>query len=119
MTTAVLGQVLTLLQTISPRSMTLTSENILRSAIDLLRENSTKHPVRWPYRASEWQSSGGGYIVWRDVYEGNMRCTLQEAVEAHKVARFVCQSDAEDYAKYRNEMTARYGTDNVHVIQRS
>lgn len=72
--------------------------------------------VRWPYRCADYSSSRGGYVVWRDVFEGAMRCSEADAIEAHKQATFVCEADALDYCAYRNEATARLGTDDVTRI---
>jgi hypothetical protein len=55
---------------------------------------------RCPHRVK--YLSGLGYVVWRDVFEGEMKCSLDEAVRAHKVAVFVCESDAIAWCKYRN-----------------
>jgi hypothetical protein len=73
---------------------------------------------RWPHRTGEWSSDhGGGYPVWRDVFEGNMRCSLVDAIKAHRVATFICRADAQNYAEYRNAMTKKYGTDDVNAIR--
>lgn len=69
----------------------------------------------WPHRY-QWVP-GSGYVVWRDVFEGDMRCTLEGAIKAHRVAAFVCESEAENYCNYRNYMALKYGTDDVHVIK--
>lgn len=66
---------------------------------------------RWPLRY-EYLSSLG-YVVWRDVFEGNMTCALSDAVKGHKVAVFVTESEAEDYCNYRNIKTMVLGTDKV------
>jgi hypothetical protein len=72
---------------------------------------------KWPHRVGEWSEEHGGYPVWRDVFEGNMRCSLADAIKAHRVATFVSGSEAKDYAAYRNAMTKKYGTDDVSLIQ--
>lgn len=77
----------------------------------------SKTRLRWPHRATSWQTDIGGYVVWRDVFEGNMRCTLAEAVKAHTVATFVTEDEATNYADYRNAMSEKYGTDDVNVIR--
>ena len=77
--------------------------------------NKPKTLPRWPHRVTGYQP--GGYVVWRDVFEGNMRCTPEEAAQAHKVATFVCESEALNYAEYRNAMTLKYGTDDVGAIR--
>lgn len=59
-----------------------------------------KNLPKWPHKY-EWISELG-YVVWRDVFEGDMRCTLREAVLTHKVATFVCEEDALDYCGYMN-----------------
>ena len=76
-----------------------------------------KTDLRWPHRVTGWQTDIGGDVVWRDVFEGNMCCTLDEAVKAHKVATFVTEVEATNYADYRNAMTKKYGTDDVNVIR--
>ena len=66
---------------------------------------------KWPHRVEH--ISELGYVVWRDVFEGAMRCSLRDAVLAHKVAVFVTQDEANDYSDYRNQRTARLGTDAI------
>jgi hypothetical protein len=67
--------------------------------------------IRWPYRYE--YLSDMGYVVWRDVFEGDMKCSLHAAVRVHTVAVFVAESEACDYCKYRNDQTERLGTDAV------
>ena len=67
---------------------------------------------KWPHKYEH--ISELGYVVWRDVFDTvSMRCTLRDAVLAHKVAVFVCEDEAIDYCKYRNDKTMRLGTDAV------
>ncbi len=61
-----------------------------------------KREPRWPLRCH--YLSDLGYVVWRDVFEGRMRCALEEAVRAHKTAVFVKEADAAHYVEYRNTM---------------
>lgn len=79
-------------------------------------EQPTGSP-KWPYRYRYVLSLG--YVVWRDVFEGQMRCSLHDAVLTHKVAVFVCESEASDYCAYRNEMTVLHGTDSIEPIGRA
>jgi hypothetical protein len=72
---------------------------------------------RWPHRVGHFSRQLGGYPVWRDVFEGKMRCSLEEAIRTHRVATFVCEDEAKNYAEYRNAMTLRYGTDDVQAIK--
>lgn len=58
--------------------------------------------VAWPYRYRHVASKG--YVVWRDVFEGRMQCTIEDAVETHRVAVFVIESEAADYCDYRNHV---------------
>lgn len=70
---------------------------------------------RWPHRCQ--YVVGEGFVVWRDVFEGDRKCSLADAVEAHRVATFVSRAEAQDYCDYRNAMTLKYGTDDVSVIE--
>lgn len=72
---------------------------------------------RWPYRTTGYSSEHQGYVVWRDVFEGHMRCALNDAIKAHRVATFIFESDALNYAEYRNAMTQKYGTDDTDAIR--
>ncbi len=38
--------------------------------------------------------------------------------KAHRVATLVYESEAQDYCAYRNEMTKKYGSDDVALISR-
>lgn len=58
----------------------------------------------WPYRSTFFNDVG--YVVWRDVFEGDMRCTLKEAALAHMVATFVQESDALWFCDRRNKANA-------------
>lgn len=71
--------------------------------------------VRWPHRFQ--YVVGEGYVVWRDVFEGDRKCSLADAVAAHRVATFVTRAEAENYCNYRNAMTMKHGTDDVSVIR--
>jgi hypothetical protein len=66
------------------------------------------YPVRWPHRYKYLSSMG--HVVWRDVFEGRMKCALDDAVKTHKVAVFVCESEAAEYCQHRNALTALNGT---------
>lgn len=72
--------------------------------------------VRWPYRCAAYSQQHGGYVVWRDVFEGAMACTLADAIDAHRAATFVAELDALEYCVHRNRATVRYGTDAVTAI---
>lgn len=77
-------------------------EDDIREAVELLvKLTEPTEPPRWPHRCT--YLSDLGYVVWRDVFEGAMRCSLDQAVRAHKAAVFVAESEAEDYCRYRNE----------------
>ena len=54
----------------------------------------------WPHRCTYLPDMG--YVVWRDVFEGRMECSIDVAVRAHKVAVFVCGSEAAEYCEHRN-----------------
>jgi len=54
----------------------------------------------WPHRCAYLPDMG--YVVWRDVFEGRMECSIDVAVRAHKVAVFVCGSEAAEYCEHRN-----------------
>lgn len=56
-----------------------------------------------------------GYVVYRHFFETN--CTFEEMAATHGVATFVCESEACDYCAYRNEMTAKHGSDDVTLIE--
>ena len=70
---------------------------------------------RWPHRYEYLASMG--FVVWRDVFEGDRKCNLDDAVKGHKVAVFVTESEASNYCDYRNAITMKYGTDDVAVIR--
>jgi hypothetical protein len=65
----------------------------------------------------EYICDAGGYVVCRDVFEGNLRCPPHEAVMANKVAVFVTESEAQNYCDYRNAMAIKNGTDDVLAIR--
>lgn len=71
----------------------------------------TEQMPHWPYRC-EYLSSRG-YVVWRDVFEGKMRCALDDAVRTHTTAVFVTEREALNYCEYRNAMTMKHGTDSL------
>ena len=54
----------------------------------------------WPHRCAYLPDMG--YVVWRDVFQGEMECSIDVAVRAHKVAVFVCGSEAAEYCEHRN-----------------
>ena len=54
----------------------------------------------WPHRCAYLPDMG--YDVWRDVFQGQMTCSLDVAVRAHQVAVFVCGSEAAEYCEHRN-----------------
>lgn len=56
---------------------------------------------RWPHRVHHLSELG--YVVWRDVFEGKMKCSLLDAVLAHKTAVFVCEDDAKEYCAFINK----------------
>jgi hypothetical protein len=41
-------------------------------------------------------------VVWRDVFEGNMKCSLDDAIAAHAQAVFVDEGDAKEYCTFKN-----------------
>jgi hypothetical protein len=55
---------------------------------------------KWPLK-HQWVN-GRGYVVWRDVFEGNMKCSLDEAIAAHAQAVFVDEGDAKEYCTFKN-----------------
>ena len=68
-------------------------------------EAMASEAVVWPHRYAFFSSMG--YVVWRDVFEGDMRCALKDAVMAHKVAVFVLESDAKKYCNFRSAAAIR------------
>ena len=56
------------------------------------------------------------YVVYRHF--DALKCGEQKMAEAHRVATFVSESEAKDYCAYRNEMTEKYGSDDVSLIER-
>ena len=56
--------------------------------------------VKYPHRYAYFSSIG--YVVWRDVFDGNMTCSFDDAVKTHKVAVFVTEEEAKNYCDYRN-----------------
>ena len=64
------------------------------------QETKTLAGPKWPLKY-QWVTSLG-YVVWRDVFEGNMKCSLMDAVIAHKEAVFVCEEYAKNYCDLRN-----------------
>jgi len=59
----------------------------------------------WPHRCAYLPDMG--YVVWRDVFQGQMTCSLDVAVRAHQVAVFVCGSEAAEYCEHRNTEAQR------------
>lgn len=55
---------------------------------------------RWSYRMDYIPSEG--YVVWRDVFEGEMKCSKLDAILAHKEAVFVLESEAIWYCSMKN-----------------
>ena len=55
---------------------------------------------KWPLK-HKWVN-GRGYVVWRDVFEGNMKCPLDEAIAAHTQSVFVDEADAKEYCTFKN-----------------
>ena len=70
---------------------------------------------RWPHRFQ--YVVGEGYVVWRDVFEGERECSMADAVAAHRCATFVTRAEAENYCDYRNAMAIKYGTDDTAMIR--
>ena len=62
--------------------------------------DQVKTAPKWPLKY-KWVT-GRGYVVWRDVFEGNMKCSLDEAVTAHTQAVFVDEADARNYCNFKN-----------------
>jgi len=87
---------------------------VLDEDLHMIEETKDIPMPRWPHRYKYLSSMG--YVVWRDVFEGDMRCALDDAVKEHKVAVFVCESEASNYCDYRNAMTMKHGTDDVSKI---
>ena len=56
------------------------------------------------------------YVVYRHF--DALKCGEHKMAEAHRVATFVSESEAKDYCAYRNEMTEKYGSDDVSLIER-
>jgi hypothetical protein len=63
---------------------------------------------KWPHKY-QWVT-GRGYVVWRDVFEGNMKCSLDEAITAHTQAVFVFEDDASNYCNFKNTHPPKEGT---------
>jgi hypothetical protein len=93
-----------------------THEVIVRSK-GVQPPDGTTEPVAWPQRFGGYIPEIGGYVVWRDVFEGDMKCALRDAILTHKTAVFVTESEARDYCDYRNRRTAATGTDSVSIIE--
>jgi len=55
---------------------------------------------KWPLK-NQWVN-GRGYVVWRDVFEGNMKCSLDDAIAAHTQSVFVDEADAKEYCTFKN-----------------
>lgn len=59
--------------------------------------------------------SGLGYVVYRHFDE--LKWSREEMAKANKVSVFLCESEADDYCKYRNEEMAKNGSDAVYLIR--
>jgi len=68
------------------------------------------------YRCVWDNDSFPGYVVYRHF--DDLKCTTKKMVDAHKVAEFVCEAEADDYCAYRNEMMLKYSSDEVFLIVR-
>lgn len=85
------------------------------AAIAIMREVAAE-PVAlkmWPHRVNH--VSELGYVVWRDVFEGNMKCSLLDAVLAHKTAVFVCEDDANEYCAFINKSPQEAAISEAHA----
>jgi hypothetical protein len=76
-------------------------------AVEEAEERHTNPPAaqaktipKWPLK-HHWVN-GRGYVVWRDVFEGNMKCPLDEAIAAHTQSVFVDEADAKEYCTFKN-----------------
>lgn len=68
---------------------------------------------RYIFLSAAWSLN---YVVYRHFED--LGCGEKQMAEVHRVATFVCESEAKDYCAYRNEMMAKYGTDAVEDIKR-
>lgn len=68
----------------------------------ILVADVSTHGAVWPLRVALDPRETPCYVVWRDVFEGKMRCSLAEAIATHKQALFGCCSHAVEYAEWRN-----------------
>ena len=87
-----------------------------RLEIELRDTLAPDYEVENLYRYLWDNESYPGYVVYRHF--DDLTCTALEMARHHKVAAFVCESEATDYCAYRNEIQAKYGTDSVHAIKR-
>lgn len=55
------------------------------------------------------------FIVYRHF--SDLTCSVEQMAEVHKIASFICDSEAKDYCDYRNQMTAFHGSDDVSLIR--
>ena len=104
-----------LLRLVASATVELASMRRCFEAADRERKGKTMSNPRWPHRYKYMSSMG--YVVWRDVFEGQMKCPLDDAVKTHKVAVFVTEMEASNYCEYRNAMTVKHGTDDESVIR--
>lgn len=61
--------------------------------------------------------TGMGYVVYRHFPE--MKCSVEDWAKAHKVAVFVCENEAMEFCVLRNDMTTKYGTDELKIYRRA
>lgn len=58
-------------------------------------------------------------LVYRHVRSVDLsKAPLEDWAWAHKQCAFICESDAQDYCDYRNEMFEKYGNDAIESIKR-
>jgi len=68
------------------------------------------------YKHSKYSCLEGGYIVYRD-HPGEMKCTEDDYIKAHKTAVFIYEEEAKVYCNIRNVMQEQYETDDIRVIK--
>lgn len=71
--------------------------------VPILVADVPEHGAVWPLRVAWDARRFPGYAVWRDVFEGQMKCSLADAIWTHTQACFVCESDAVEYAEWHNK----------------
>jgi hypothetical protein len=70
--------------------MSALDEDDFREAVELLVNLAAPGVApRWPHRCNYLPSLG--YVVWRDVFEGQMRCSLEDAVRTRRRCSCVSQ----------------------------